>query len=68
MHHRNLVVVLGFWVVALAFLGFSDSLLRILLVITGILLVIAGFKRQGIVKSQDELISSATEKEQKEIV
>ncbi len=65
MHHRKLVVVLGFWVIALAFLGFSDSLLRILLVITGVLLAIAGFKRQGIVKSQDELMVNAGASQQK---
>lgn len=57
MRYRKLIIILGFWVVSLAFLGFSDSLTRILLVLTGILLAVIGFKRDGIVKSQDELVA-----------
>ncbi len=57
MRYRKLIIILGLWVIALAFLGFSDSLLRILLVTTGVLLSIIGFKRDGIVKSQNELMA-----------
>ncbi len=39
----------------LAFLGFSDSLLRVLLVLTGLLLVVVSFRGRRVIKPADEL-------------
>lgn len=48
--------VLGIWVVVLAFLGFSDSLHQLLLIVTGLAIAISGFWPRKIVKPADELI------------
>jgi len=50
MWQNKLNGILGLWVIALAFLGFSDSMHRVLLVMTGIILVVASFFGRFIVK------------------
>lgn len=47
--------VLGLWVVALAFLGFSESLKRILLVVTGILVAVVAFGGHQLIKPAKDL-------------
>lgn len=53
--------VVGLWVVALAFLGFSDSTQRILLVLSGLAVAIASFWGKSFIKPTEELIGDIQE-------
>lgn len=48
--------ILGFWVVALAFLGFSESLQRLLLIITGIFISFIALGGKHLVRPTEDLI------------
>lgn len=47
---------LGIWVIALAFLGFSVSLQRFLLVLTGVAIAIIAFWGKSLVKPTEKLV------------
>jgi len=53
--------ILGLWIVALAFLGFSESLHRFLLIITGIFIALIAFGGKHLVKPTEELIKEVEE-------
>ncbi|MDO8555052.1 MAG: hypothetical protein Q7R75_00590 [bacterium] len=53
--------VMGLWVVALAFLGFSDSTQRILLVLSGLAVAIASFWGKSFIKPTEELLGDIQE-------
>lgn len=55
MWHNKLNGILGIWVITLAFLGFSDSLHRVLLIITGLVIAVFSFWPHRIVKPIEEL-------------
>jgi len=55
MWKNKLFGVLGLWIVALAFLGFSDSLHRVFLVLTGIAMIVFAFWDKKIVRPAKEL-------------
>ena len=52
---------MGLWVVALAFLGFSDSTQRILLVLAGLAIAIASFWGKTLISPTEDLVDSAEE-------
>lgn len=53
--------VLGIWIIALAFLGFSDSMQRFLLVVTGLVVAIVSFYGESLFKPSEELIKDISE-------
>jgi len=63
MRHNKLIAILGIWVIALAFLGFSESLTRIFLVLTGFLLIVVAVKKKPLVKSNKDFIEQFNQTE-----
>lgn len=55
--------ILAVWIIALAFLGFSDSLHRVLLVITGLTMVILSIFGKSLIKSSRDLLKEVKENE-----
>jgi len=58
--------ILGLWIIALAFLGFSVSFQRMLLVVTGIVIMLISFWGKSLVKSAKDLNISRPEEKPKE--
>jgi len=54
--NNKLIAFLGVWVIALSFLGFSESLIRLFLILTGLLLVVLAIKKKPFVKSDEDFI------------
>jgi hypothetical protein len=63
MWQNKLNGILGLWVIALAFLGFSDSLHRILLVLTGVFIAVVAFWGNSLIMSNKELTERSKENE-----
>jgi len=57
MRHNKFVAILGVWIVALAFLGFSESLTRIFLVLTGVLIVVLAIRKKPFIRSGEDFIN-----------
>jgi hypothetical protein len=66
MWQNNLNGILGLWIIILAFLGFSDSLFKIMLVGTGVFIVIISFFGRLIFRPTEDL-ASLDEKPKKEL-
>jgi len=47
---------MGFWVIALAFLSFSETLHDFFLVITGIFIILTAVNKGSLIKPTEELI------------
>ncbi len=58
--------ILGVWVFLLAFLGFSETMHRFLLVLTGVAIAVIGLGGKYIFKSTKEIIKE-TQKAEKEL-
>ena len=59
--------LLGLWVIALAFLAFSVSMQRVLLVVTGLAITLVAFLGRVFIKPTRDLVKYA-EEEKKEAV
>lgn len=66
MWQSKLIGVLGIWVIALAFLGFSVSLQRILLTLTGIFIALVALRSDSVVKPTKELLEEQPKEIEKE--
>lgn len=53
--------VLGVWIIVLAFLGFSDSMHRFLLIISGIAIIVVSFYGKSLFKPTEELVKDIGE-------
>ena len=65
MWQNKLNGILGLWVIALAFLGFSVSMHRVLLVITGLLIATVAFLGRFIIKPAKDFAASSLEEQKK---
>ena len=63
MWRQKINGVLGIWIIVLAFLGFSESLKRVLFILTGVLIAVFAFKGKQFVKPTEELKKEAEEEE-----
>ena len=66
MWQNKFIGVLGLWAIALAFLGFSDSLQRFLLVLTGLCIATIAFWGNHLVKPTQDMVDSLPKEEKKE--
>ncbi|MCF7835959.1 MAG: hypothetical protein K9M15_02460 [Candidatus Marinimicrobia bacterium] len=64
MRHNKMIMVLGVWLVALAFLNFSKTFTTILLVLTGIWIVFLAIRKTPVVKTDKEFVKHFKEKEE----
>jgi len=65
MWQNKFIGVLGLWIIALAFLGFSDSLQRFLLVLTGLCIVLVTFWGKKLIKPTKDLAAALPKTEEK---
>ena len=56
MCQNKITVLLGLWIIALAFLGFSESLMKILLILTGFFVVVVSIRKRSLIKTDQELV------------
>ena len=56
MWQNKLNGILGLWIIVLAFLAFSESMHRILLVLTGLAITIIAFFGKKLIRSPKELV------------
>ncbi len=64
MSREKINGILGIWVVLLAFLGFSDSLKRFLMVITGITIAFVAFYSKSLIKPTKDLMKDSEKLEE----